>query len=85
MSDTGSQAEAGWPVLHFAQANPTGEGQGNVAALLRRVADTLEGLGDVDILDIVFTVTASWPEDEVSARVYYCVRDVEDPRGDVLT
>ncbi len=36
------------------------------------LADTLEGLGDVDILDIAFTVTASWPEDEVSARVYYC-------------
>ncbi|MGE4115287.1 MAG: hypothetical protein AB7G36_14015 [Candidatus Nanopelagicales bacterium] len=43
-----------WAVLHFAQANPAGEGQGSVPALLRRVADSIDELGAVQIQDVVF-------------------------------
>jgi len=43
-----------WTVQHFSQANPHGSGQDNVPDLLRRVADTGEGLGDVVVQDIVF-------------------------------
>lgn len=43
-----------WTVEHFSQANPAGDGQEDVAALLRRVAGSIEGLGDVVVQDIVF-------------------------------
>jgi hypothetical protein len=43
-----------WSVLHFSQANPRGRRQGNVPALLRRVAATIASLGDVAIQDIAF-------------------------------
>lgn len=56
---------------HFSQANPTGPGQGDVPALLRRVADTLETLGPVEVLDVVHhsevTADGDWP----SFTVYY--------------
>ena len=43
-----------WTVEHFSQANPVGEGQESVPALMRRVADTIEGLGPLKIQDVVF-------------------------------
>ena len=44
-----------WQVRHFSQSNPVGNGQGNVPALLRRVATSIEQLGnDVEIQDVVF-------------------------------
>src|SRR5690349_6205423 len=42
-----------WTIRHFSQANPKGAGEGDVPALLRRVADTLEGLGPVEVMDLV--------------------------------
>ena len=42
-----------WTIRHFSQSNPRGAGEGNVPALLRRVADTLEGLGSVEVMDLV--------------------------------
>lgn len=48
-------AEIGsWTVRHFSQANPKGPGQEDVPALLRRVANTIEGLGPVEVQDITF-------------------------------
>jgi hypothetical protein len=48
-------SDTGWPVQHFSQANPEGEGQESVTALLRRVADTLDELDSgVTVQDIVF-------------------------------
>jgi len=32
-----------WMIRHFSQANQKGPGQGDVPALLRRVADSIEG------------------------------------------
>lgn len=43
-----------WQVFHFAQANPAGPDQDDVPALLRRLADSIEELGDVDVSDITF-------------------------------
>lgn len=37
------------PIRRLVQANPKGPGQGDVPALLRRVADTLAGLGAVEV------------------------------------
>jgi hypothetical protein len=60
-----------WTVQHFGQANPKGEGQGDVPALLRRVANTIEELGEVEILDLVLhsqiTADGDWP----SITVYF--------------
>jgi hypothetical protein len=60
-----------WSVLHFSQSNPDGPGQGDVPALLRRVATTIEGLGDVTVQDITFHVEVTAEEDKVSMTVYY--------------
>ncbi|NEW25147.1 hypothetical protein GV790_00390 [Nocardia cyriacigeorgica] len=62
---------ARYQAFHFSQANPKGEGQGDVAALLRAVADTVEELGDVSVSDLVLhsemTAEGEWP----SITVYY--------------
>jgi hypothetical protein len=42
-----------WSAEHFSQANPEGPEQGDVPALLRRVADTLEGYGASRVQDLV--------------------------------
>ena len=42
-----------WPAEYFSQANPKGVGQGDVPGLLRRVADTVETLGEIEVLDAV--------------------------------
>jgi hypothetical protein len=41
--------------LHISQSNPDGKGQGDVPALPRRVADSIEALGDVMVEDITFS------------------------------
>ncbi|MFE4610746.1 hypothetical protein [Streptomyces niveus] len=42
-----------WTVRHFSQANPAGPGRDSVPALLRRLADSIEALGPVEIQDVV--------------------------------
>ncbi|MFC9699171.1 hypothetical protein ACFTWD_00500 [Streptomyces sp. NPDC056943] len=60
-----------WTVRHFSQANPSGPGCDSVPALLRRLADTIETLGPVEIQDLVLheemTEHGSWR----SGTVYY--------------
>jgi hypothetical protein len=70
--------EDDWTVSHFGQSNPEGEGQGDVAALLRRVADTIEELGDIDVLDLVFHSEPTADEDRVNITVYYYRPDQEE-------
>jgi len=60
-----------WSILNFAQSNPAGVGQGDVAALLRRVADTLDELGDVQVEDITFKSQVTEGEDGLTLTVYY--------------
>ncbi|MEU6346435.1 MULTISPECIES: hypothetical protein [unclassified Streptomyces] len=42
-----------WTIRHFSQANPAGPGCDNVSALLRRLADSIEALGPVEVQDVV--------------------------------
>ncbi len=60
-----------WTIRHFSQSNPTGEGQGDVARLLRRVADTLDELGDVNVQDVVFHSEVTDSEDDLKMTVYF--------------
>ena len=60
-----------WSVLHFSQSNPDGPGQGDVPALLRRVAKTIEDLGDVDVQDITFHSEVTAEEDDLTMTVYH--------------
>jgi hypothetical protein len=60
-----------WTVNHFSQSNPQGPGQGDVPALLRRVADTIESLGDVQVQDITFHSEPTGEEDDLRLTVYY--------------
>lgn len=60
-----------WTIFHFSQSNPTGPGQGDVAALLRRVADSIDALEDVTIQDVVFHSEVTDGEDDLLVTVYY--------------
>jgi hypothetical protein len=66
LRQTGRMSErTTWTVEHFSQANPAGEGQGDVPALLRRVADSIDALGKVEVQDLVLhtevTEDGGWP------------------------
>ncbi|MFB4314943.1 hypothetical protein [Actinomadura sp. 21ATH] len=60
-----------WPIRHFSQANPAGPGQGDVPALLRRVADSIEKLGAVEVQDLVIHQEINADGPLVSATVYF--------------
>ena len=60
-----------WTMFHFSQSNPDGDGQGDVAALLRRVANSLDALGDVQVNDITFASKVTGAEDDLEMTVYY--------------
>jgi hypothetical protein len=62
---------ATWTAQCFAQSNPAGAGQGDVAALLRRVAESIDGLGDIDVQDITFHSQVADGEDDLTMTVYY--------------
>ena len=57
--------------FHFSQSNPEGAGQGSVPALLRRVADSIESLGEVQVLDITFSSSSTADEDDPTVTVYH--------------
>jgi hypothetical protein len=68
-----------WTIRHFSQSNPRGPGQGNVAALFRRVASSIEELGEVDVQDVTFHSEVDddahpWP----TATVYFHEREAVD-------
>ena len=60
-----------WQALHFSQANPAGDGQDDVPALLRRVADSVVALGEVRVMDIVFHTETKADGNWHSMTVYY--------------
>jgi hypothetical protein len=60
-----------WTVEHFSQANPAGEGQGDVPALLRRVADSIDALGQVEVQDLVLHTEVTENGDWHSLTVYF--------------
>jgi len=61
-------------ISHFGQSNPAGPGQGDVPALLRRVADSLGELGDVTVQDITFHAEPTAGEDDLTMTVYYLLK-----------
>jgi hypothetical protein len=63
---------AEWTISHFAQANPKGPDISNVPLLLRRVADSLDKLGRVEVQDITLhrEITEDG-EDWPSLTVYF--------------
>lgn len=60
-----------WTTNHFSQSNPTGIGQGHVPSLLRRVADSIERLGNVIVEDITFSTQPTADERDLAMTVYY--------------
>lgn len=66
-----SSTPEAWTVRHFSQANPKGPGCDSVPALLRRLADSIEALGPVEVQDVVIqsemTEFGSWR----SGTVYF--------------
>jgi hypothetical protein len=58
-------------VRRFSQANALGPGREDVPALLRRVADSIEELGTVDVVGIVMQVEVDADGDWPSMDVYY--------------
>jgi hypothetical protein len=60
-----------WTINHFSQSNPTGSGQGDVPALLRRVADSIDELGDGKVEDITFASAVADPEDDLRMTVCF--------------
>jgi hypothetical protein len=60
-----------WTVFHFSLSNPSGPDQGDVSRLLRRVADHLDALGDVQVSDITFSSEPTDTEDDLTVTIYY--------------
>ena len=60
-----------WTIRHFTQANPAGPEQGNVPALLRRIAATIERHSDIEIQDVVLHNEITTGRDWWSATVYF--------------
>ncbi len=69
--DCGMGVSSDWSAKNFSQANPAGPGQSDVAALLRRVAGTVAGLGEVVILDLVMHIEVTELGDWPSITVYF--------------
>jgi hypothetical protein len=60
-----------WTVHHFSQANPAGPGCDNAPALLRRLADSIEALGPVEVQHIVIESEMTEHGEWRSGTVYY--------------
>ncbi len=69
-----------WFIRHFSQANPAGDDQASVSALLRRVADTLDEFSGIEVQHLVMeteiTAEGPWP----SITVYFSLPG-DDERG----
>lgn len=59
------------PIRAFSQSNPDGPGLRDVPALLRRVADTIEEYGDIEVEDLVFHSPFTPGEDDMAITVYF--------------
>jgi hypothetical protein len=69
--ERGADSKSEWTILHFSLSNPTGPDQGNVAKLLRRAADEVEALGDVQIGDMTFSSQPTAGEDDLTLTFYF--------------
>ena len=64
-------SEPRYSMFHFSMSNPEGPGQGNVPNLLRRVAQEIERLGDVEVFGVTFKSQPTAEEDDLTMTVYY--------------
>ena len=60
-----------WTIRHFSQANPKGKGQSDVPALLRRVADSIDKFGSVEVQDVTFQTEVNEDGPWHSLTVYF--------------
>lgn len=61
-----------YSIKHFSQSNPAGPGQGDVATLLTRVAESIREMGAVEVQDLVFhSELDDQGEDWPSMSVYF--------------
>jgi hypothetical protein len=60
-----------WAIRHFSQANPEGKGQADVPVLLRRVADSIEAFGHIEVKDITFQTEITGGGPWHSLTVYF--------------
>jgi hypothetical protein len=60
-----------WTCQHFSQANPEGPGQDDLPALLRRVAESIEELGAINVMDLTVANEITADGDWWSATVYF--------------
>ena len=60
-----------WAIRHFSQANPEGKGQADVPVLLRRVADSIEAFGHIEVQDITFQTEITGGGPWHSLTVYF--------------
>jgi hypothetical protein len=60
-----------WSIFHFSLSNRSGPGQGDVANLLRSVADHIDALGEVEVSDITFSSNPTDGEDDLRITIFY--------------
>ena len=60
-----------WTAEHFSQANPAGPGQDDIPSLLRRVAETVEALGPVEVQDLILHTEVTDRGPWYSLTVYF--------------
>jgi hypothetical protein len=53
-------------MFHFSEA-----GRGDVPELLRRVADSIQALGEIQVEDIAFSTQQTDGADDIAMTVYY--------------
>jgi hypothetical protein len=66
-----------WIAHHFSLANPKGRRQGDLARLLRNVAQEVEALGDAEVYDLVLHTETTSRGPWYSVTVYYARPDDE--------
>lgn len=71
----------GYQTQQFSLNNPKGEGQEDVPTLLRRLAATLEEMGDIEIRDLVFHPDTDDEGDSWPFMTVYFTYEPEDPAG----
>ena len=68
--ENGKSAKS-WSIEYFSISNPSGANQADVPALLRRVAESLEHHGTVEVQDLVFRNEVVDGNDWPSVTVYF--------------
>jgi hypothetical protein len=71
-------SQSAMPIRNFSQSNPDGPGLRDVPALLRRVADTIEAYGDVEVEDLVFHTSVTPGMNDIVITVYFYSKGAKD-------